>query len=547
MEGTYILGNNNPFEEVDGTYIEIPELINEMEIHNWIVNLFNNNSILKIIILIDTNPLLDLQIGYHIRLSLEVLKEKALVPIMYISKTSLNNIILQTEIYSQILATKGVVFAEFDLPANRAEMEILESLPESDFLTKFLKIVKIQPDEKIGRHSLANIWGAYTMDKASSANALPKDADFKKNLYFKYISAFNNLEKLKPSRLNILDQINLDRTKHIDAKGKKILYIDDQAEDGWEEVMRKIFKTDLPVDFVVINEKVKDFESFSDESRNIIETQEFDLYLVDLRLNGSEEDENLNPEMFSGMNVIKKIKSINQGNQIIVFTASNKVWNLKALFKAGATDYYLKESPEYSFSKTISEDNYEDFRNNVNDCFNRSDLRYLFKEWNNSKIQNTNSDVDFIAESETALLIAWTQIENYHWQFAYLTLFQIIENYANKLYIEERYEDTLIDVLTIDKTDQFNYEWLLTYNKDSINGDYFSSIKNTQRSDIKVTTLYKVSCLLKIKYGKNDSFLKEIGYLNSKRNQIAHKVSGTVVRKENLSKILKIISEIRNN
>lgn len=105
----------------------------------------------------------------------------------------------------------------------------------------------------------------------------------------------------------------------------------------------------------------------------------------------------------------------------------------------------------------------------------------------------------------------------------------------------------MIDVLTIDKTNQFNYEWLLTYNKDSINGDYFSSIKNTQRSDIKVTTLYKVSCLLKIKYGKNDSFLKEIGYLNSKRNQIAHKVNGTVVRKENLSKILKIISEIRNN
>lgn len=548
MEGTYIIGSNNPFEDADGTFIEFPKLLNEIEIHKWIINLFNFNNISKIVILIDNSQAaISLQIGYHIRLSIDELRERVLIPIMYVSTTSLNNIILQTDIYSQILATKSVIFAEFDLVANRTEMQMLESLPETDYLSRFLKVVNIQPDEKVGRHSLANNWGAYALDIASNAQALPNDADFRKNLYFKYISAFNNLDKLKPSAITVVGHVNLDVTKHINAEGKKILYIDDQAGNGWELVLRKIFKTNLPTDFVVINEKINSFENYSGSNKSIIESQEFDLYLVDLRLNGLEEDENLNPEMFSGMSVIKKIKSLNQGNQIIVFTASNKVWNLKALLKAGATDYYLKESPEYNFSKGMSKENFDEFINNINGCFERRDLRYLFKKWSVAKKTHTNLDSNFIAESETALVIAWTQIENYQWQFAYLTLYQIIENYANKLYQEERYEDNLMGVQTIDKSDSLTYDWILTYNRDSVNGDYFSSFKNSQRNDFKPTTLYKVSCLFHIKYNKNDSFLREIGVLNALRNQIAHKGSRTVVTKENLEKILLIILEIRRS
>jgi DNA-binding NarL/FixJ family response regulator len=546
MEKTYILGNSRYFEQLGGTFIEIPKLINDVEIHNWVVELFRSNEIDKVVIEIEKDPILSLQIGYHIRLSIENIKERVLVPILYLSKLSLNSIMLQTEIYSQILATKGVVFSEFDLQSNKAEIEHLIGLNESEYLTKFLKIIHIQPDETVGRHSLANIWGAYAMDKASNANALSDDSDFKKKLYFKYISAFNNIDKLKPSRLNVLGNIKVGDVNKIKAEGKRILLIDDEASKGWETVLRKIFKTSSAEDFVVINEKIKDFESFSEASKHIIETGEFDLYLVDLRLNGLDEDENLKTEDFSGMKVLKKIKSLNKGNQVIIFTASNKVWNLKALLDAGADDYYLKESPEYNFSKTISEQNYNDFRDNVVECFKRSYLKEIYSEWEKTKMNNTNSDIDFIAESDTALDIAWEQIRSNYLDFGFLTLFQSIESIGNKLYSIDEDKDTLEGEITIDKTNSEQHEWLMTFNIDRQNGDYFSSEKESQK-DRTPTTIYKVSCLFKIKYHKDDAFLKKIGRFNKLRNNIAHKGAKSFVVKNDLTQIIKILGEIRNS
>ena len=118
MERTFILGNSNSLKELEGTFIEIPMLKSEVEIHDWIIELFYRNEIEKVVIEITNEPKLSLQIGYHIRLSIEKIKEKVLVPIFYVSKLSLNAVMLQTGIYSQILATKGVFFSEFDLESN---------------------------------------------------------------------------------------------------------------------------------------------------------------------------------------------------------------------------------------------------------------------------------------------------------------------------------------------------------------------------------------------------------------------------------------------
>mgnify|MGYP007047329108 FL=1 len=130
MEGTYILGNSKVLEELGGDLIEIPSLINEVEIHNWVIELFRVHEINKIVIEIGENPLLSLQIGYHIRLSIEFIKERVLVPILYVSKLTLNSVMLQTEIYSQILATKGVFFSEFELQSNKTEIEHRSNLVE---------------------------------------------------------------------------------------------------------------------------------------------------------------------------------------------------------------------------------------------------------------------------------------------------------------------------------------------------------------------------------------------------------------------------------
>ena len=549
MERTFIIGNSNSLKELEGTYIEIPNLTNEVQIHNWIIELFKQYEIDKVVIEIEDKPLLSLQIGYHIRLSIAHIREKVLLPIFYVSKLSLNTIMLQTGIYSQILATKGVFYSEFDMQSNKVEIEYLVGLKENEFVTKFLKIINIQPDETIGRHSLANIWGAYAMDKASNINTLSEDSEFKKSLYFKYVSAFNNVHKLKPSSLKIISSINVGEVNKIKAEGKKILLIDDEASKGWETVLRKIFKTSAAEDFVVINEKVKDFEAFSKSSRHIIESEKFDLYLVDLRLNGLDEDENLNTTSFSGMKILKKIKALNKGHQVIIFTASNKVWNLQALFDEGADAYYMKESPEYNFSNSISEQNYKDFKQNVNKCFERRYLREVFTEWEKTKNYNINNVKNFIKESDTALNIAWQQIERDDLNFGFLTLFQCIERLSNELYVLGDYNDSIGGSVTIDKTvgEDSEWEWMMTFKKNKLEGDYFSFGSIIQKNNIKPTALYKISSLLKLKLQKDEVFLKEVGRLNKIRNEIAHGATRCIVTKENLIKILNILGEIRNS
>src|SRR5690554_844039 len=228
MEKTYIIGNNESLLQLGEKYAQLPQNVNEVEIHNWVVELFRNNEIEKIIIEIKDNPILSLQIGYHIRLSIEDLKECSLIPIMYISGISLNSILLQSGVYSQLLSTKGVYYSDYDLPSNKEEVNHINGLKASEYLVHFLKLINIQPAETIGRHSLANIWGAHVMDKAANSNALSQDSDFKKELYFKYVSAFNILHKLKPSLTKVVGNINIGTTNRINAEGKRVLLIDDE-------------------------------------------------------------------------------------------------------------------------------------------------------------------------------------------------------------------------------------------------------------------------------------------------------------------------------
>ena len=549
MEKTYILGSNKALLEIGGVFQTLPTNLNTNEentIHDWIVHLLKKNDIEKIIIEIGENPQLALQIGYHIRLSIEELKQKSLIPILFVSTFSLNTVLIKSDLYSQILATKGVSFCEFDLDIIKAEITHLEGLTENDYSTGFLRIIHIQPDETIGRHSLANIWGAYTMERSANTNALSADIEFKKTLYFKYISAFNNLDKLKPSSLKIVDKIVLGNANHIKSDGKRILLIDDEADKGWETVLRSVFNIKNHEDFVVIKERVKDYEAFSEKSKKIIETEMFDLYLIDLRLNGLKEEGILNTKDFSGMKVLKKIKSINEGNQVIIFTASNKTWNLKSLLDAGADGYYMKESPEYHFSSKISEQNYLEFKENVINCFDRGYLRDVFTHWEKAKSKKTNPNEKFIQESTTALEVAWELIKKGFLDFGFLTLFQFIEYCANKLFKYDENLDiyTMNDTPVIEKYNNGYKKWRLTFNKDNIDGDYFSEEDSIQKDTQQPTTLYKVSCLLYLIYEKPNAFLQYFGKLNKLRNDIVHP-GKRKTDKNDLIELIKIIENIR--
>ena len=415
---------------------------NDTEYHNYITSIFANNDIDVIVFDLNKNLIQSLKLSLHIRLSLAELKEKTLIPIVFLTTQSLESIIKLSDIWYQIIATGSVYFTELKLVKH--DVQHVEGLNESSYKNSFLNKIVIRPDESIGKHSIANEWGAFSLDKAANTEVLKSNENLKKTfhkLYFKYIQALQfDLETLN-KKSHIKGYINVEKADLIESNGKKIVLIDDEAEKGWGLVLGKLFKN---ADFRVVNEKIKSFEDLSDASKKMILEEEIDLFLIDLRLNGVDEDDNLPIEKFSGYDVISKIKNQNKGNQIIVFTASNKVWNIKPLLDFGTEAFYVKESPEYLFSKEISQNNYQSFKKNVAFSFNRSYLKAIYSRIDNLisilNTKKTEQNENFIEE----ILVLLNQAIEMHdyaktekqFAYAYVTLYMIIE-IINKEYAKE--------------------------------------------------------------------------------------------------------------
>jgi CheY-like chemotaxis protein len=349
--------------------------------------------------------------------------------------------------------------------------------------------------------------------------------------------------------LKTLGRIQLGTPDKIESTKKKVLLIDDEADMGWEDVLRKLFKTSNNEDFVVIKEKVKDYDSLTDSSKEIIEKQVFDLYLIDLRLNGLQEDENVNTAQFSGMKILQKIKSLNEGNQVIIFTASNKVWNLQALLEAGADSYYMKESPEYNLSEKNSKNNFKVFKQNVLKCFEKKYLREVYVHWDNAKRKNTDINSDFIKESNIVLQMAWEQMKNGYLDFAFLTLYKCIESFADSIFKYDMNTGTseVGGITVIEIVNDQESLCHLKYHKEQYNKPAYCSVdRMIVKNDFKPTTLFKVSSVLHFVYGKNNGFLEQYGELNKLRNNIAHNTKGKV-NSDNIVRLLNLIEEFRIN
>ena len=315
-----------------------------------------------------SKPELCLAFAMAIRLSILDIKSAALSPILFVSRMTQDN--LTGYKYSPIMLTGSIAF---DLPENASgALEVMEPLSPSEYKAKFLDVIKILPNASEGRHSLANQWGADVLSRLvvgnETNNELIKKARL--SLYFRYVRVLSlsaiDIENIIHNNEPVSAPASL---KKIDATGKRILLIDDEADKGWDDVMCKMLPNS---EFKTIQEQVPDYESLSDGAKRQIESGKYDLIFLDLRMNGVTEEDTIGPNEFSGMKILKAIKNQNKGNQVIMFTASNKAWNMKALLDEGADGYYIKESPEYAFPQSYSLNNAKTLCDNIEYCFSVS-------------------------------------------------------------------------------------------------------------------------------------------------------------------------------
>lgn len=500
-----------------------------------------------IIIDVDSTKTPDACLSYAlaIRLSLHEKKKAALTPIIFMS--SLTPDIFKNSPYSTLLQTKGI---SFETPLyTPIAVELIEPLKAKDYRPFFLDLIKVKPNSTEGRHSIANQWGADVLSRivlgADTENPLIKQA--RQSLYFKYVLALTLSEdailslstgESTPEETGRLTTIN--------AAGKKILLIDDEADKGWSDVLKQMLNGSS---FRTIKEHAADFSSLSEESQNEIKSGNYDLIFLDLRMNGAQEEGKVRPEDFSGMKILKSIKELNKGTQVIMFTASNKAWNMKALMDAGADGYYIKESPEFAFSNNYSVSNANELFQCITRCLNNGYLRDVYLKIKRIKKLISESSIygkrteEILSSIDIAYdLLAKSGNRNEYRAYSYLQLFLAIEEYV-KLPSVIDYSDTGLYLYNGEIRYRILKDKVATRSGVSydskismVNGHY--CIKNDKYTNRFFDTNFLVSAVLIYKFSQENSAVLGWTKIYKTRNEKAAHPKSSNVSVDDFDRIL---------
>ena len=295
-----------------------------------------------------------------------------------------------------ILKTKNVHLIDYSTKAFENSLTI-NSVDLSPIEFK-AEIRKLQLDPPRDNHKISNEWAIYRWAKTIEAidediEKVIKEVDSK--LYFKYLKTIYPI-----STTSLMDESQLRVTY---SGGPKVLFIDDEAEKGWYEIFCDIlYEKNKILNFEHIGQELeaKTRAEIIDLCIEKIEKNDIDIVILDYRLHPDDLYENKISDI-TGLQLLKKIKEVNPGIQVIIFSATNKIWNLQEIQSAGADGFVLKESPENSIDSKFTKQSIIHFKNTFSNSLKRFFLKELFTitaeiENNlNLKINIGDSDFEF--------------------------------------------------------------------------------------------------------------------------------------------------------
>ncbi|AMR32716.1 hypothetical protein A0256_15440 [Mucilaginibacter sp. PAMC 26640] len=541
-------------DELKVKSLDFHELVDEPETDGFIIPKFQKNKIDKILIPVSLgvtpNNQIGFKLGLHIRFSNEI-NDDYLVPIIFISDKSLETLLLsRNEKYPLIAVTEGCMLCPEDINEIRANLDAIQPLRNENYLNVLNSLIINKP-ETMGPHSLANEWGVYQLDRVAKLASLSATAPAylkSKTLYFKYLRAKNNAIASALARQAATGSAVVGSPGQpvgpntIDAIRKKILYIDDEGFKGWTSALSVIFKGGTVTS--ITGDGLSETEFFKSIREEI--GKDWDLILLDLRLLPLKEDIAgivLPIDRYSGTEILREIKDRNEGTQVIIFTASNKAWNMKQLLELKADGYYIKESPEYLIPDDLSLKNYEAFKEQVKACFDRIYLKSIFKAHQNAIAQTTFSDTGFLTFSEFGLKRSFELIRLGMFEAAYINYFQIIENYDEIVFDSNSKSVVDSNGTTIHAKTGSTYH--MTFRADTVNGNYLEKLDTN--ASLQYATLTKLSFIMAFKFSKDDTYLIKVGTLVKIRNDIAHTGGSTLLDVSNFFDLIAIIHLFRAN
>lgn len=552
-------------------------------LHDFVINTIkaSNFSYKKMIIPCKLGSLssafdyMGINLGLHIRLT-EELEEKRLISLIFISASTLEEILIsQIEKTGYLLTTKGCRLVK------RNGSKIKEAVQEAQFPTPtdlksiIRQLVLNTPEDTLSRHSIANQWGAMKLNEITEVNALPLNSDVMKKrkwLYYKWLlmrnkdfeekNTISNRTAPKLSGLTIVQKPDYT----INSKGKRILLIDDEEDKGWSKVLKAIFFKDS-FDFVKHD---KDSSKFLSNARLKIASEDWDLILLDLRLKKEDHELDCLVDKFTGTQLLREIKDKvehiegNNGTQVIIFTASNKAWNMRTLlFKEEADGYYIKEAPDYNLGKSFTKENYINFKKQVETALSRDYLRWFYKEHENLKtfifnIIKSISDskekkyygtvITYLNQAYDVLKVNKANEPRFY-EYAFLNYFSVLENITKHFYFYDKSSDEDYIERNNKRTKVIYYKGNTAYSAIDLveRGDKVinAKIKEVKEEKIKNTRsyLFRICALLLLEYYANPQEIRIFITLNELRNkEVAHGSTGNQrIKIGHLKELFKLI------
>ena len=304
------------------------------------------------------------------------------------------------------------------------EKNFNETIKNKLFDAEQLKTINILPSNQIGHHEISNLWGAVSLARNAGFDDNEIGYQIPQTLYFKYLSRkFSAHVVSSVYRKNLIDDALIKNHSIVTAadlmvnkkvnfsihpylQKKKILLVDDNAENGWEDTLECIFHQNISVITSLkyfIENLIIDNDSQSGKfSQNAISfLNGFDLIFFDLYMPVAEK---LQPRStYNGsIEIIKLIKTYLPHIPLIVFTASNKSWTMHEILEKGADGIYVKESPEYAADPTFSAENFRSFVNTVINCLEKYTI--LRPYWENIQLIANDSHFNSLPEKRSTKL-----------------------------------------------------------------------------------------------------------------------------------------------
>lgn len=433
--------------------------------------------------------------------------------------------------YFDVLKTKNVNLIDYKKIAFQKAVSSKLVPFNNDELSNEIKKIKLDPPKNYeDNHSIANEWSIFRW--ANSLNI--SDNHIKNlvqkigsNLYFKYLSTVHPKQQIEP--------IPQDDLKFSYSEKPKFLYIDDQAEIGWQSILNRILNNVNGLRYNYLDNELnsKTREEIVQLSINKIKEQYIDIVILDFRLHPDDFNE-INIQNITGYVLLKEIKKLNPGIQVIVFSATNKIMTLQALLREKVDGFILKESPQNRNDNIITKASIY----NIIEVFSECSKMYFLKKIHEkfkfilSRLENKfKKDENIIKEFESILAISFELLnksreDTKYINYAYLQIFLIIEAYIfqESVFIDGNNSYVLNNGVTICVQSHFSdrIEWPI---KLTNNGKYeiISNSYKTNYPPRRLDTNFKVSSILIFAKGNiNSSILNWTKIYTNRNKKAAH-------------------------